>query len=161
MTLYLTRMHSSRMRTARSLTVSGRILRTPPPQQPHMPPATMHPPITMHTPHNHACMPPCSHAPLATTPPPSNHACPPTTTHAPRQPRTPPRLPCCGPVATDSSKRKSTTSCLFINRNVRETASSRTSIRFINYTKNEKVSIHALFIVRNVQYVEINPKDVL
>ena len=154
-------MHSSRMRTARSLTVSRRILRMPL-QQPHMPPTTTHPPRNhAHPPTTmHAC-PPCSHAPPGNHAPqqprmpPSNHTCPPATTHAP------PRLPCCGPVATDSSKRKSTTSCLFINRNVRETASSRTSIRFINYTKNEKVSIHALFIVRNVQYVEVNPKDVL
>ena len=53
------------MRTARSLTVSRRILRTPP-WQPRMPP-----PATTHAPQ--ATM----HAPLATT-------------HAPRQPCTPP-----------------------------------------------------------------------
>ena len=75
-------MHSSRMCTARSLTVSHRALHMPPlqthmpPRQPHMlprhhtcPPATMHtsgnyaPPATMHTPHNHACSPATMHAP--------------------------------------------------------------------------------------------------
>ena len=46
------RMHSSRMRTTRSLTVSHRI--------PCMPPFTMHAPFTTHAPHNHACPPqPC------------------------------------------------------------------------------------------------------
>ena len=86
-------MHSSRMCTARSLTVSC-----------HMPPGNHAcPPATMHAPHNHACplqphMPPgnnacppatthtplpTTHAPLATTHAPCNHACPPTTTHAP------------------------------------------------------------------------------
>ena len=58
-----TRMHSSRMRTARSLTVSRRILCT--------------------SPSNHAC-PPCNH----TCPPATTH--PPTTTHAPQQPHMPP-----------------------------------------------------------------------
>ena len=92
-----TRMHSSRMRTTCSLTVSHHILCTPPsnhacplqpcmpPPQPHMPPSnhahpppTMHvPPPTTHAPHNHACPPqPCM--------PPSNHACPPANhTHPP------------------------------------------------------------------------------
>ena len=62
-----TRMHSSRMRTARSLTVSRRIPRTPPPpaeqprtprEQPHMPP----PRATTHAPpqSNHARPPPRS-----------------------------------------------------------------------------------------------------
>ena len=62
------RMHSSRMRTARSLTVSRRILRTPPSNH-------AHPLATMHVPHNHAC-------PLQPCIPPNNHACPPATTHA-------------------------------------------------------------------------------
>ena len=75
------RMHSSRMRTARSLTVSCHILCMPPSNHTH-PPATMHAPQQPcippqpSTPCNHAC-PPCSHTP------PLNHACPPTTVHAP------------------------------------------------------------------------------
>ena len=73
-----TRMHSSRMRTARSLTVSHRknhacpppSNHTHPPEQPHMPPRS-----------NHA------HPPRATT-----HAPPGATTHAPlEQPHMPPR----------------------------------------------------------------------
>ena len=75
---YVTRMHSSRMRTARSLTVSHCIrknwknhARPPPRIKPRMPPGA-----TTHT----------------TPPPRSNHARPPgATTHAPpEQPRTPP-----------------------------------------------------------------------
>ena len=64
-------MHSSRMRTTRSLTVSRHILCTP--WQPHMPPQQpcMPPPH-----HNHACPPTTMHVP-------SNHACPPTTMHTP------------------------------------------------------------------------------
>ena len=91
------------MRTARSLTVSRRILCTTP--QPCMPPTTMHAP-------NHACPPQPRMPPLTTThaPPPatthaaSNYACPPATMHVPRQPLMPPwteflthaseRLPC-------------------------------------------------------------------
>ena len=77
--MHPTRMHSSRMRTARSLTVSPYLVvfhaRPPPPEQPRMPPgATTHaPPEQPRTPpgSNHAC-------PRATTPPlGSNHACPP------------------------------------------------------------------------------------
>ena len=86
-----TRMHSSRMRTARSLTVSHRIPCMPPgrnhacppggtthapssnhafpPEQPRMPPGA-----TMHTPWQQPCMPP-----LAAT----MHAPPGATTHAP------------------------------------------------------------------------------
>ena len=89
------RMHSSRMRIARSLTVSCCILHNPPgnhacpPLQPCMPPTTMHtphnhiPPQPRTSPSNHTCpWQPCM--------PPSNHACPPATTHAPQQPCTPP-----------------------------------------------------------------------
>ena len=97
-------MHSSRMRTARSLTVSPYLIISPPratthaprsnhacpPEQPCMPPrATMHAPRS-----NHTC------PPRATThTPPSNHTCPleqpcmppGATTHAPpEQPRRPP-----------------------------------------------------------------------
>ena len=96
-----TRMHSSRMHTACSLTISRRVPHTPPlppcmPPQPHMPLTTMHAPLQPHTPPcNHAppaamhapwqpCMPPSNHAhPLATMQAPGNHACPPATTHAP------------------------------------------------------------------------------
>ena len=108
--LCLTRMHSSWMRTARSLTVSRRIVCTPPlekpcmppPEQPRMPPrATMHPPWSNHAhppPPEQPCMPPRAtmHAP-----PGSNHALPPgATTHVPplEQPRMPP--PCCGQTDT-------------------------------------------------------------
>ena len=70
-------MHSSRMCTARSLTVSRHILCTP---------------------HNHACCPTAMHAPLQPCMPPAiMHTCPPqphmppsATMHAPQQPRTPP-----------------------------------------------------------------------
>ena len=113
-----TRMHSSRMRTARSLTVSRHILCTPPsnhahhpcdyacPPQPCMPPATMHAPLqpcmlpaTTHTPTT-------THAPPATTHVPCNHTAspwqprmphPPTTMHAPWQPHMHPRQPCMPP----------------------------------------------------------------
>ena len=109
-------MHSSRMRTARSLTVSHRkTTHTPPgatkppratmhapPEQPCMPSplgATTHTPqATMHAPLEQPCMPPqSSHA----CPPGSNHTCPPeqphmsppgATTHAP--------LPPCGQTDT-------------------------------------------------------------
>ena len=92
-------MHSSRMRTARSLTVSRRILCMPPPQ-PHMPSRDHAPPC------NHAHPPqPCMHAPLQPCTsrqpcPPSNHACPLATIHPsgnhacpPQQPHMPPRQP--------------------------------------------------------------------
>ena len=103
----LTRMHSSRMRTARSLTVSRHIPRMPTPHA-HCPPKTTHAsPATMHAPQQ-----PCT-PPTATTGPPGNHAHPPTamhtpwqlcitpsnpahplaTTHAPWQPCTPPQQP--------------------------------------------------------------------
>ena len=97
-----TRMHSSRMRTARSLTVSRRIPRTPPPR-PCMP---LHnhtcPPQPCMLPGNHAC-PRQPHMPLATmyapqqpcTPLATTHApLPPATTHAcpPQQPHMPPPL---------------------------------------------------------------------
>ena len=102
-----TRMHSSRMRTARSLTISHSICcgtHAPPamhaplchthplplmPPMPHMPPCHAHllpcMPPTMHTPH-HACPPPCmppvTHAPPAMHDP--CHACPlPHAMHAP------------------------------------------------------------------------------
>ena len=105
-----TRMHSSRMHTARSLTVSRCILCTHP-WQPSMPPSNhacppwpcmppcdhAHPRATMHTPWQ-PCMPPSNHAcPRGNHNAPGNHTCPPTTTHAlqatthaPRQPCTPP-----------------------------------------------------------------------
>ena len=82
----ITRMHSSRMRTARSLTISCRILCMLPPgktthtplEKPHMPPGK-----------NHACPPPRkNHA----CPPRKNHAHPPgKTMHAPQEkPHMPP-----------------------------------------------------------------------
>ena len=67
------RMHSSRMRTARSLTVSHRKNHTCPPGS------------------NHACPPWSNHA----HPPRSNHACPPWSNHA-----CPPEQPCTPPGAT-------------------------------------------------------------
>ena len=91
-----TRMHSTRMRTAHSLTISCHILCMPP-WQPCMPPATMHAPLaTMHAPWQ-PCMPPGNHthpqqphmplvtmqAPWQSCMPPSNHAHPLATMHAP------------------------------------------------------------------------------
>ena len=111
-----TRMHSSRMRTARSLTVSRRILCMPPhnhapfppatmhaphnhtcPLQPHMPPTTMHTHLaTMHAPLQPCIppppqprMPPATRHPPATMHAPRNHAHTPSTTHTPLQPRMP------------------------------------------------------------------------
>ena len=101
-------MHSSRMRTACSMT--GRIsagciprmtpLFATPPLSPHMP-NLCHacPPFATHAPLCHACpplphMPPLCHTcPPHHACPPSNHACPPgATTHTPQeQPRMPPR----------------------------------------------------------------------
>ena len=95
-------MHSSRMRTARSLTVSPYLVvsptHTPPPQeQPHMPPWEQ-----LHMPpwSNHACPPGAT-----THTPRSNHACPPRATTPPRatmytpweQPHTPQEQPCMPP----------------------------------------------------------------
>ena len=69
-----TRMHSSRMRTARSLTVSRRIPRTPPypPWEACTPPRSMHAP-RKHTPPGEACTPPQRHT---HTPPGNTHAPP-------------------------------------------------------------------------------------
>ena len=82
------RMHSSRMRTARSLTVSRRIPCTPPCN--HACPSTIPPsPQPCMPPHNHACPPATMHVPLQPCTPPCNHAhplqphIPPTTTHTP------------------------------------------------------------------------------
>ena len=65
-----TRMHSSRMRTARSLSVSRSICCGTHAPLPRTPPA-MHPPAT-HAPHTPL---PCTPAPLPRTPP--SHTCPP------------------------------------------------------------------------------------
>ena len=108
------------MHTARSLTVSRRILCMPPcnhacppatihappattyapwqpcmpPQQPRMPPGNHACPLaTMHTPSNHACPPATTHTPC-------NHAHPPATTHAPQQPHMPPGNHTCPPATT-------------------------------------------------------------
>ena len=94
-----TKMHSSRMRTARSLIVSPYLVIShvcPPPQeQPRMPPSPrsnhapppreqprMPPGATMHPPQEQPCMPPPEQP--HTPPPQSNHA------RSPEQPRTPP-----------------------------------------------------------------------
>ena len=105
-------MHSSRMRTARSLTVSAYLVVShahppwrnhAPPEQPCTPGTTTHPPgATMHAPWRNHAPPEQPHThpreqprmpPRATThTPPSNHACPPSnhacppgaTMHAPR-----------------------------------------------------------------------------
>ena len=80
----LTRMHSSRMRTARSLTVSRSIFHAQPPSPPcHATPVAMHASLATHAP-CHTC--PC-HAP------PTIHA---PTTHAPLS-CMPPPLPCMPP----------------------------------------------------------------
>ena len=90
--LELTRMHSSRMRTTRSLTISCSIC--------HAHPPAMHAPF-------HACHPPATHAPLPCTSPchawcPCHthpcHACPPAThappaTYAPCHTHPPPCMP--------------------------------------------------------------------
>ena len=111
-------MHFSRMRTARSFTVS-RHIPCMPPWQPHTPPpATMHapqqpcmpPPVTTHTPQQ-SCMPPATtHAPrqpcMSQQPrtPPGNHSCPPATMHAPCNHAHPPatthapQQPCMAPL---------------------------------------------------------------
>ena len=101
-------MHSSRMRTARSLTVSRRVLCMPP-QQPHMPPATTHAPYN-HTPnhaypYNHTCPPqPCMSPHNHTHPP--QPCMPPTTTHAPTTMLDPPATMHAPPVnrITDTCK---------------------------------------------------------
>ena len=89
-----TRMQSSRMRTAHSLTVSRRILCMHP--QPHMPLRNHASPTNMHAPSNHTCppatmhahplqphMPPCKPCMTPQQPrmPPSNHTHTPATTH--------------------------------------------------------------------------------
>ena len=72
--LYLTRMHSSRMRTTRSLSLSRSICR-----------GTCMPPLPHTTPHHHACprhaCPPPHMPPLPCMPP--HHAHPLHATHAP------------------------------------------------------------------------------
>ena len=111
---FITRMHSSRMHTTRSLTVSPYLIifhACPPPRSNHAcpPRATMHapipprgtthappweqpcmPPKQPHTPLEQPCTPPRAtmHAPQEQPrmPPQSNHACP----HPPEQPRMPP-----------------------------------------------------------------------
>ena len=121
-----TRMHSSRMRTARSLIVSPYLVvsHTPPRATTHAPPesnhacppgATMHAPPgpTMHAPQSNHAHPPgaTTHPPTATThAPQSNHTplplgqpCMPprATMHTPlEQPRTPPQQPRMPPRAT-------------------------------------------------------------
>ena len=79
-TQFITRMHSSRMRTAHSLTISHRKKYACPLEQPCTPPrATMHAPRS-----NHACPPGATtHAPRSNHahPPRSNHACPPRSNH--------------------------------------------------------------------------------
>ena len=91
-------MHSSRMRTARSLAVSHRKKHARPPiittHAPLPPGATTHAPpgATMHTPPEQPCMPPRS-----------NHTCPPgATMHAPpgATMHTPLERPCMPPRAT-------------------------------------------------------------
>ena len=93
-----TRMHSSRMRTACSLTVSHRKNHACPPQQPCMPPW------------EHPRMPPLgatTHAPRATTHAPrSNHTCPPRATMhiPPEQPRMPPQEQPCMPPRSNHAR---------------------------------------------------------
>ena len=93
---FSTRMHSSRMCATHSLTVSCRILCTPPatmhaPWQPCMPPCSHACPQQPCTPPcNHTCSPGNHTCPPATTYAPRNYTCPPATTHAPPQPHTPP-----------------------------------------------------------------------
>ena len=79
----VTRMHSKRMHTARSLTVSRHIPCTPPTTM-HAPANHTWPPATMHAPHGHAC-PLQPHTPPPPQPrmsPATMH--PPATRHAPR-----------------------------------------------------------------------------
>ena len=93
-THYITRMDSSRMCTARSLTVSLYLIVS----HAHPPRATTHAPrsnhacppgATMHAPPEQPCMPlrATTHAPpeQPCTPPWSNHACPPEQPHIPPQ----------------------------------------------------------------------------
>ena len=102
-------MHSSRMRTARSLTVSRSICCGTHAPLPHMPPHHAHP--LPHMPPYHACppamhIPPATHTtPLPHMPPhhahplphmPPYHACPPRHAHPPATHTTP--LPCMPPV---------------------------------------------------------------
>ena len=91
-------MHSSRMHTACSLTISCHIICMPPttthvPLQPHRPPTTMHAPWQPCMPFgNHA--PPTNHAlpPQQPCMPPGNHTCPPKN-HAQPSPATMHALP--------------------------------------------------------------------
>ena len=116
-----TRMHSSRMRIARSLTISPYLVVFAPPHHAHpLPctPPTMHAPPAIHAPYHahpschvcpcHACplphMPPAMHAPLPCMP--FHHACPlhdtcPPATHAPPAMHAPHHThPTCGETHT-------------------------------------------------------------
>ena len=81
-------MHSSRMRTTRSLIVSRHIPRMPPLCHTYLPFAMRtHPSFTTHAPpDNHAC--------------PQQPCTPPATTHAPQQPHMPQQQPCMPPPTT-------------------------------------------------------------
>ena len=80
---YTTRMHSSRMHTAHSLTVSRLIL--------CMPPSQLRTPPNNHACHQQPCTSPDSHAsPAATAHTPQQPCTPPATMHAPQQPCMPP-----------------------------------------------------------------------
>ena len=109
-------MHSSRMRTTRSLTVSRRILCMPPPAtthtprsytcplKPRTPPKPCMPPQQSMPPCNHAC-PPDNHAPSTTTHAPSSQACPPpTTTHPSATMHDPPGNHACPLAATHTQQ---------------------------------------------------------
>ena len=109
-------MHSSRMRTARSLTVSPYLVvsHAPPPgATTHAPP----PEAAMHTPQEQPCMPPRAtmHTPLprATThAPQSNHACP----HPWEQPCPPPKQPHMPPLGQPYTPPQATTHAPPVNR---------------------------------------------
>ena len=130
-------MHSSRMCTARSLTISCHILCTPcnhahpptamhGPLQPCMPPsnhAHMHPTTTHAPPSNHACPPATTHAP--------NHTCPLATMHTPRQPCTPPNHTC--PPATMHAPRQPCTTPGNNTRPPRGQTHTCKNITFANY----------------------------
>ena len=132
---YLTRMHSSRMRTARSLIVSPYLVIShacPPPEQPCMPPQSNDacpPRATMHAPPEQPHMPPKQpHMPSGATmhapqeqphmPPRSNDACPPrATTHAPlEQPHMPLSNHACPPQSNHACSPGATTLALPVNR---------------------------------------------
>ena len=85
--IFNTRMHSSRMRTAHTMTGSilgGAYYACPPFCHAHPPPHT--PPLSPCMPPHHACPPFATHTPLC-------HPCPPFATHVPPSPRMPPS-PC-------------------------------------------------------------------